>query len=185
MYDDDYDDYEDENYDNYDNDYNIGGLSEDDDTKGYPGGYTFDDPKMMPEIAAYQRAGTSGRLNLTSIQDGSLADLQNKVMKELSSPEETFQLYVDAISRKLNGDNILDISQQEIDAMIDEMPKVPDIQYKNPTAYILGFITTSGGREINSGKIKMVIDEVLPQLPDSGIEAPDVVRYARMWMKLV
>jgi len=176
-----------DNDDDRDDDFMHRGDSPGDDVDfpgDFGGDFKAEEPEMMAEIGAYERAGTSGRLNMTLIQGGTLGELQKKAMKELATPEDRFQLYVDAISRKLNGDNIMNVSQTEIDAMLDAMPMVPNIQYKNPTAYILGFLATAGGRKISVSKIKTIIEEVLPQLPESGVEAPDVVRYARLWMNV-
>ena len=136
-------------------------------------------PVFEAEIGAFERTGMGGRLG-TAMVGGLIGDLQKKMMRELSSPEDRFRVYVDAISRKLSSDETVHISNPDIDAMLDKNSQIKDIRYKNPTAYILGFLATRGGR--NMDNVSNIIRNVLPAIGDVGVEAPDVVRYARYWV---
>lgn len=166
----------------------------DDEDKGFPGDFGDDDdyeytmdtgPKFEAERGAYERTGPGGRLNLTLIQGGNLGELQKKATKELATPEERFQLYVDAISRKLNGDGVYDIGQADIDAMLDMIPNVQNVRYKNPTAYILGYLASRGGSNMDSKTVKNVLRNIdSHQIVENGVTAPDVIRYGRYWMTL-
>ena len=135
-------------------------------------------PVFEPEIGAFERTGMGGRLG-TVLVGGLIGDLQKKMMRELSS-EDRFKIYVDAISRKLSSDETVHISNSDIDVMLDKVPAINGVQYKNPTAYILGFLATRGGRGMDN--VSNIIKNVLPAIGDVGVEAPDVVRYARYWV---
>lgn len=159
------------------------GGDEDDDYTFNPFGGDYDErvidegPTYEAEIGAFERTGAGGRLG-TTIVGGIIGDIQQKMSRELSTPDERFKIYVDSISRKLNLDDILSISNQDIDVMLDKADLVKGIQYVNPTAYILGFMATRGGRSMDN--IHKIIKK-LPMIGDAGVEAPDVVRYSRYW----
>lgn len=163
----DYDDYDQGGFDPF------GGGDEDFDERAYDQG-----PQFEAEIGAFERTGMGGRLG-TGVIGGLMGDIQKKMSRELSSPEDRFKIYVDAISRKLEGDGTVHISNQDIDAMLDKVSEIENVRYKNPTAYILGFLASRGGR--NMDNVTNVIKNVLPLIGDVGVEAPDVVRYARYW----
>jgi hypothetical protein len=137
-------------------------------------------PVYEAEIGAFERTGMGGRVG-TALAGGIIGDLQKKMMREMASPEERFAQYVDAISRRLNGEDIVSISNPEIDTMLDKIPSIAAVRYKNPTAYILGFLASRGGRVMDRDKVVDIITNVLPLIGDSGVEGPDVVRYARYW----
>ena len=143
------------------------------------------EPRYEAEVAAYERAGPGGRLNLTLIQGGTMAELQKKTLKEVSTPEERFQILVDAISRKFTVDDIFTISQNDIDNMLDAIQKTPGIKYKNPICFILGYIVSQGGRSLEVKNVKNVLKHIdVPQISESGIHPADVVRYGRLWLNL-
>jgi hypothetical protein len=109
-----------------------------------------------------------------------MSALAKKLAYITADPIDKFKQYVGAISHSLTEDNILDISRVERNNMCKLANNLKKIKYLNPTAYILGFYITQGGRKINKTLLKQVFNKVLPKLPkDSGIKKPDVIRYAR------
>jgi hypothetical protein len=109
-----------------------------------------------------------------------MSALAKKLAYITADPRDKFKQYVGAISHSLTEDNILDISRVERNNMCKLANNLKKIKYLNPTAYILGFYITQGGRKINEPLLKQVFNKVLPKLPkDSGIKKPDVIRYAR------
>lgn len=148
---------------------------------GFFGEFEEKEPEMMAEIGAYERAGPPGALGTSLIKSGTMAEIRKQLIKEISNPEERLRIFVDAISRKLNGEDIVRITQEDIDTMLEKIPTIPKAKYKNPSAYILGYLASRGGKKLDPSHVKKIIRTILPHLQDSGVEPADVVRYARFW----
>jgi len=146
----------------------------------YGGGdYDFNDNEYeekgedyLMEENAFERVGVSGKLSeLLSTTDE----------KENVTPEDRFLKAVDAIARGLNTDNF-QISQVDINTMLEKSTEITNLKFKNATAYVLGYLASDGGKNLNVEKVKFVIDKILPTIDkSSGIEPEDVIRYARFW----
>ena len=66
--------------------------------------------------------------------------------------------------------------------MLEKVDNIADIQYKNPIAYILGYLASRGGQSLRRNDVLSVINHVLPKLNNDGsVQPPDVIRYARYW----
>lgn len=139
---------------------------------------------LVMEANAYERVGAQGKLSELLIGQGALADLQKKVNKENLTPEDRFLEAVNAISRKLNDNNLTTLSEEDINTMLEKATHLPGIKYKNPVAYILGYVATKGGRKMTPTTVKDVID-ILPSVDEGGVTPPDVVRYSRYWMNII
>ena len=114
---------------------------------------------------------------------GGLPMPMNEINKVIQDPEERFKRYVGAISHSITEDGLYDISVEDRNKMCRVASNLKTIKYLNPTAYILGFITTDGGQKINNKTIKYIFT-VLHLLTDVSVKPPDVVRYARFWLNL-
>lgn len=181
-------DYEDEyDYGNY-NDYNEYGDddydrkgNEDDDFFGDYGqedqysaeeDFLDDGPELKAERDVRERAG--GGMNLVS----------SKELKD-ATPEERFNVYVEAISRSLNSDGIFTIEQKDINTMLERSSFIQNIRYRNPTAFILGYLASKGGVAIDKRRVANIFENMkIPEITEQGITKPDVIRYARYWMNL-
>lgn len=157
------DDTDDENFD-WD-------IDEDDDSVQY-----------KDEIKAFQRVGLPGDiLKRTVGPDG-------KIDRSIQDPLERFQIYVDASARNLMGENI-SINEGDIKIMIEKAINLKYVHFKNPNAYILGYIASNGGKNITQKTFDYATNNALPliikSLIDKGsIRPPDVLRYARLWSNL-
>ena len=102
--------------------------------------------------------------------------------KNILSADERFLIAVDTFARKID---IFKLSNIDIDFMLEKTLNIKNIKYKNPTAYVLGYIISDGGNKINKNKFKQVVDKILPEFKDFGVEPEDVLRYGRFWLKLL
>lgn len=133
-------------------------------------------PQFKDEITAFERAGPSGRLH----------ELISGDLETSRTPEDRFKIAVDAISRRLNGDNITPLTENDINNMLEKTLYISGLQYMNPIAYILGFVATKGGKSMEYNDVMNTINNILPELKgDGGVTPPDVIRYARYWNKFL
>lgn len=132
-----------------------------------------------PEQKAFERAGPSGKLD--ELMSGAISmDGKRKIL----NADDRFLQNLDAISRSLS---ILELTQKDINDMIEATKSISNLGYKNVMGYILGYKATKGGREMNASDIQSIFIDILPNLGEDrmGITPPDVIRYARFWMKRV
>ena len=127
------------------------------------------------------RADDCGGLPMTI--SGNLSELSKEINRLTQDPEESFKRYVGAISHAITEDGLYDISVDDRNKMCRMASRLDNVKYLNPTAYILGFLTTNGGREIDKKIIKHIFT-ILPRLNDDSVKPPDILRYARFWLNL-
>jgi hypothetical protein len=124
------------------------------------------------------------------IISGKISDLNKDINKLTHDPLERFKIYIGAISYSMTENNIYDISVDDRNYMCRVASSLNNSKYLNPTAYILGFIATNGGRpsvnkkrEINKKKITQIFN-FLNLLNDDSVKPADVIRYSRFWLTL-
>lgn len=165
-----YEDYEYENFSVYDEDEkqesDYGDTEED-----Y---YDNQELNMVAGAKAIERVGLPG-LEVLGLGK---TDNFNK------NPLEYFQTKVDAISRNLSVKYKINISQDDINIMLRKSDLLMKVEHKNPTAYILGFLATSGGRNIDQKTVINVIKNILPFVEKNFVTAPDIIRYSKLWLEI-
>ena len=92
---------------------------------------------------------------------------------KIQGPDERFCLAVDAIGRNL------DLDQGTIEYLLATSTKLDRIQYKNPAAYILGYLASRP--RLTKDTLAHAI-KLLKKVDD--VKAADVLRYARLWESL-
>jgi hypothetical protein len=108
---------------------------------------------------------------------GGLALHRNKgdIIKD---PLQRFYIYVDAIVRQLKQTKVIDITANEIAVIVNAIPNLKNANYKNPTAFVLGYTVSRKG----------IIDLSAVRGKLSSLENPvreiDVIRYANLWRRL-
>lgn len=107
----------------------------------------------------------------------------DKIKNVTQDPEERFKIYVGAISHSITENEFYDISVEDRNKMCRMASQLNNVKYLNPTAYILGYISTNGGQEINKKTLQNIFT-FLPMLTDDSVKPPDVIRYARFWLNL-
>lgn len=95
-----------------------------------------------------------------------------------------FKETVNAIAQQLREDRIK-LSGNDMEQLIDRIDSLKEPQYKNATAYVLGYIASDGGREINRKNLNNVFKTILKTVSDKSVKEEDVLRYARLWYNLV
>lgn len=78
----------------------------------------------------------------------------------------------------------LRLNKADIDYLIKEKDKVYKYEFKNPKAYVLGYIVSNNGKKINVDKLELVKKFLISENIDD-IKTEDVIRYARLWINLI
>ena len=113
--------------------------------------------------------------------------IRDKKIRELS-PEDRFKFELDKFVK--NIDEKIKLSIQDRDEMCENANKIGNIKYLNHVAYVLGYWLTKGGVKIDDKKWEKIkgFDENEEQIinidtKESNVKPPDVIRYARLWLK--
>ena len=169
--DDDYDAYN--NDDDYVND--DGGKSDDDEDN--EDNDAFDDEEEQPqdeeddwvqeEVA---ERDVFGRVGISIIASGGE-----------KSPKEVFRKTIAAIFDTIKDQ--LKLSKEDLNNMSEPVERLTHIQYKNPTAYILGYYVTKGGKQDISKESLKKAEAANPD--SSNVTLPDIIRYSVYWKDTV
>ena len=166
------DDFNEDDHFNEDNHFN-----EDDNEPDYPGDYPGDykggdsPQEYKTSIHAWERTG-----------GGNILGDQN--LREVTDPTERFKIRVNAMSKSLNDEELFVIGEPDIRTMLEKADQLQNVKYKNPMGYILGYLSTLGGKNFNTKIIKSIFKKLNDQkFKNSGIMKPDVIRYARLWLQ--
>ena len=109
------------------------------------------------------------------------------------TPLGRFCLRVDAISRNIDDESKCNFSKcnfkipgDQIQTLLDKSQTLPRVQFKNATAFVLGYLATAKGtRNITKDTLNNVwaCYESIAGIKDSSITKPDIIRYARLIME--
>ncbi len=140
-----------------------------DDYNEIPGGIFLD------EMGAYLRAGGGANIGIVG-PDG-------KIDRINMDPLDKFKIAVDAISRNLMGNGVY-IQERDIATLIQTTEKLHHVHYKNPVAYVMGYVASGGGGKMTKKQFDYTVSSALPLIADDGVQPSDVVRYSRLWTTL-
>lgn len=130
--------------------------------------------ELRAEINAFDRIGGVGDFMITT-------DILSQ------DPIDRFKIKVNGISRDLNNNRNVDLRDENITEMLNQAYKITEkgynIEFINPSAYILGYIASNGGRNLNKRTFDNVLRNIIILV--DGITPPDVVRYSRFWVNLI
>jgi hypothetical protein len=133
------------------------------------------DIEFRDEFGAYLRAGGG---------DTGCLDVDGKFNKNIQDPVLKFKCYVDIISNKLMSEDV-NIQESDIEYMLSKVDNLQYIKFKNPSAYIAGYIASGGGKNITETSVNYCFTKILPLIElEAGIQPPDIIRYARLWTSL-
>jgi hypothetical protein len=125
------------------------------------------------EMGAYSRAG--GGINI------GLVGADGKIDQSIIDPLDRFKIIVDAKARMLTDTPY--ITELDINVLLENANNLKYVNYKNSTAYVLGYIVSKGGREIEITHFNDIIKQILPIFHDDSIKPPDIIRYSRLWIE--
>ena len=123
-------------------------------------------PKFSDEMGAFLRAGFTEFAG------------QDKI---LLNPVDKFRIKVNAVARNLSEWDSIYLSNGAIRMILEKVLQLQDVEYKNATAYVLGYVATEGGQKLTSKGFKWVVNKLLPHVEDKSVLEPDIIRYARLW----
>lgn len=108
-------------------------------------------------------------------------------LKTTTNPVEQFKIIVSAIFQSTKEH--FKLGQKDLSAINDKISYIKNIQYKNPIAYVLGYIGSKGGTELTEESVKRAIKYLESSRTTLGeksyhVTEPDVVRYSVFWQNL-
>jgi len=134
----------------------------------------IDEPDIRQGVTAFNQAGFAplglGRMDVLGM---------NKKFDSRGHFKET----VNAIAQQLKEER-LGITNEDVNQLIEIADIINEPQYKNPSAYVLGYIASQGGQNINKRNVNMVFKNILKEVSDKSVKEEDVLRYARLWCNL-
>ena len=76
---------------------------------------------------------------------------------------------------------VIGLNRSDIRYIVDQIPDITNVKYKNPTAFVLGFWVTKRDGTIDKDRVKKLI----PHLPSLTypVKDSDVIRYANLWIQ--
>ena len=142
-------------FDQYDIDPDYGddyGYGSDDGRDDY--GYGRDDyddaPNMEATFDQQMHSSIADECGGLPVDMGNnMSELTRNINQLVTEPVDRFKSYVGAISHRMNEDDIFNISIKDRNSMCLKANNLDKIKYLNPTAYIIGYIVTNGGKKID------------------------------------
>jgi hypothetical protein len=135
----------------------------------------IDEPVFQQSINAFAQAGFAPL---------GLGTLDVLGMNKKFDAKGHFKETVNAIAQQLREDRIK-LSGNDLEQLIETVDILKEPQYKNPTAYLLGYIASEGGRDIQRNNVNNVFKNILKTVSDKSVKEEDVLRYTRLWYNLV
>ena len=135
----------------------------------------IDEPVFQQSINAFAQAGFAPL---------GLGTLDVLGMNKKFDAKGHFKETVNAIAQQLREDRIK-LSGTDLEQLIETVDILKEPQYKNPTAYLLGYIASEGGRDIQRNNVNNVFKNILKTVSDKSVKEEDVLRYTRLWYNLV
>ena len=155
------------------------------------------------------RKSRVGKTGKTTIGKGKIADIEKELEKRgrKDNPKIYFRDLVEAIIRKISTYQGDDYSYTKLKTYIDNFPNldniyrgidfIDNIQYKNPAGFVLGFLSTNGGKEISKKNMKFILENIediiveeTGEIKESliykefSIKSAAVIRYAKLWLDI-
>lgn len=109
-------------------------------------------------------------------------------LKSIKNPQERFRIIIASVASKINDNTPgKPFSRDDFTKMSDKVALTPFIQYKNPSAFVLGYYATRGGtQDMTQDMFSKAIDmlDVVNESKDIA-SPPDIIRYATFWREVL
>jgi hypothetical protein len=174
------DDFDNDFFDNGDGD---GSDNENGDNGGYNSDNFADEQEFKPSIKDIERVSLPDACGGVTIQLNNWNDMQKSINQQLVDPLDRFKAQIGGISYRLDNEDIFNIPREIRNKLCEKADTLEKVKYLNPMAFILGYLATNGGQQMDKKKIMNVLNN-LSVIDDETITKPDVVRYSRYWMKI-
>jgi hypothetical protein len=146
--------------------------------------FTGDFDEFKHEVNVFERV-SMGRLGtkvgLKDVKGKSTKEVYEKLSKSTYEPKERLAVLVQALGYSLKDVHHLPIYEKDISDIIEYIPILEKPGDINPMGFLLGYIGTKGGREMNRENITKIFKE-LPGIKEGGVMQEDVIRYCRFWL---
>lgn len=140
-------------------------------------GQEFEGDIFRDEYNVNERAG-GGALDNDILAELGLSE------KDSHDPVRRFALFVITVATDMTNQGFINLNlKQEIPFMVRRITNIPNPEYKNPSAYVLGYWVVSSNDNYNSISRKRFnkISNDLGKI-DFPLQKQDVIRYARFWI---
>lgn len=110
-------------------------------------------------------------------------------LKDITNMKEQFKARVEATVRNLSSVRGC-IALDELLNVLEPINDLANIQFKNATAFVLGFIASNGGQTITKASVAKAIkcreSMIMPSTPFEDIVTDkDIIKYAVYWKDVV
>ena len=110
-------------------------------------------------------------------------------LKDITNMKEQFKLRVEATVRNLSSIRGC-IALDDLLNVLEPINDLPYIQFKNATAFVLGYIASEGGKSISRTSVAKAIkcreEMILPSGPFEDIVSDkDIIKYAVYWKDVI
>lgn len=95
-------------------------------------------------------------------------------------PYQRFSTFIKAIALSLDQHNFISINHRQIQEMIFKAQLLSFPEYKNPTAYVIGYYILGNDKTISKERLNRVIPYF--EKFEYPIRPTDAVRYANLWI---
>jgi hypothetical protein len=140
-----------------------------------------DELDLEPEYDVLQRGGYFQHDVLGTINE-QYGFIDVKKGENIIDPIQRFYVYVQATGLKLVSEKFIpNVKSDEIGLIIDKISGMKNIQYKNPTAIILGYALTK-----SSTIDKKLFNELIPKIKtlEPPMKPTDLLRYSNLWLNV-
>jgi len=113
------------------------------------------------------------------------ANLKNSIPFLTSNPKARFKIFVKVISNRITEEGIAKLSVEDRNTMCgkaDKIDKIKNTKYLNSTAYVLAYVCTQGGGNINKKIFKDLVSK-LDRFDNDSVKPADIIRYSRFIQK--